>query len=138
MRVIVDTNILISALINPHGLPAKLIDAWRSQRYTLVTSAEQLLELGEVARRPALRKFVVPAQVGTFINDLRELAEVLVRLHKVDRSIDPADNFLLAMAEGGKADYLVSGDKRDVLALKRHGACHIVTTRQFVKVLGLD
>ncbi len=138
MRVVVDTNILLSALVNPHGLPATLIDAWRSQRYTLITSAEQLLEFGEVARRPKLRRFVVPARVGTFINDLRELAEVLVRLPEVDRSTDPADNFLLAMAEGATADYLVSGDKRHVLAIKRHGACHIVTSRQFAKVLGLD
>lgn len=137
MRVIVDTNILLSALINPHGSPAKLIDAWRSQRYTLVTSAEQLLEFGEAARRPVLRKFIVPARVGAFINDLRELADVLVRLPKVDRSIDPADNFLLGMVEAGRADYLVSGDKRHVLVLKRHGSCHIVTSREFVTVLGL-
>jgi putative PIN family toxin of toxin-antitoxin system len=137
MRVIVDTNILLSALINPHGLPAKLIDAWRLQRYTLVTSAEQLLEFGEVARRPALRKFIVPVRVGTFMNDLRELADVLVRLPKVDRSTDPADNYLLAMAEAGRADYLVSGDKRHVLVLKRHGPCHIVTSREFAMVLGL-
>ncbi|HVX90986.1 MAG TPA: PIN domain-containing protein, partial [Candidatus Paceibacterota bacterium] len=38
MRVIVDTNILLSALINPHGLPAQLIDAWRGARFQLVTS----------------------------------------------------------------------------------------------------
>ncbi len=40
MRVIVDTNILLSALINPHGLPAQLIDAWRGVRYRLVTSKD--------------------------------------------------------------------------------------------------
>lgn len=138
MRVVVDTNVLLSALVNPHGLPAKLIDAWRSQRYILVTSAEQLIELGDVARRPTLRKLIVPARVGALINDLRELAEVLVRLPKVDRSVDPADNFLLAMAEGGRADYLVSGDKRHVLVLGRHRACHIVTTRRMLTVLGLE
>lgn len=135
MRVIVDTNILLSALINPHGLPAQLMDAWRSARFQLITSQEQLLELGEVARRPALRKYIVPAQVGRFINDLRELAEVIVRLPHVDRSGDPADNFLLAMAVASNADYLVSGDKRDVLALKSHGSTHIVTTRQMILVI---
>lgn len=138
MRVVVDTNILLSALINPHGLPAKLIDAWRSKRYTLVTSAEQLIELGEVARRSTLSKLIVPARVGAFINDLRELAEVLVRLPKVDRSVDPADNFLLAMAGAGRADCLVSGDKRHVLVLERHGHCPIVTARHLAGVLGLE
>jgi len=138
MRIVVDTNVLLSALINPQGPPAKLIDAWRSQRCTLITSAEQLIELGGVARRPALRDLIIPARVGAFINDLRELAEVYARLPKVDRSIDPSDNFLLAMAEAGTADYLVSGDKRHVLALNSHGRTHIVTARQMLTILRLD
>jgi uncharacterized protein len=135
MRVVVDTNILLSTLINPHGLPAKIIDAWTYGRFELVTSGEQLLELGEVARRPALRAMIVPAKVGRFINDLRELAEVATDLPHVDRSSDPADNFLLAMAEAGRADNLVSGDKRHVLSLKKHGRTHIVTARQMTAVL---
>lgn len=138
MRVIVDTNILLSALINPHGLPANLIDAWRAARFELVTSRDQLLELGEVARRPALRKYIVPARVGRFMNDLRELSAVLGRLPRVDRSRDPGDNFLLAMAEASEADYLVTGDKRDVLSLSSHGRTHIVTVRQLLAVLNLS
>jgi uncharacterized protein len=138
MRIIIDTNILLSAPINPHGLPAQLIDAWRGARYQLITSQDQLLELGEVARRPALRKYIVPAHVGRFMNDLRELAEVIVRLPHVDRSPEPGDNFLLAMAAASNAQYLVSGDKRDVLALKSHGPTHIVTTRQMLSVLDLE
>ena len=137
MRVIVDTNILPSALINPHGLPAQLIDAWRGARFELVTSRDQLLELGHTARRPSLHKYLVPSRVGRFINDLRELAEVLIRLPPVDRSRDPGDNFLLAMAEASKAEYLVTGDKRDVLALDVHGRTRIVTTRQMLVVLDL-
>jgi len=135
MRVIVDTNILLSALINPNGLPAQLIDAWRGARFDLVTSRDQLLELGEVARRPELRRYIVPARVGRFINDLRELAEVLSRLPRVDRSRDPGDNFLLAMAEASGAEYLVTGDKRDVLVLEMHNRTRIVTTRQLLAVL---
>lgn len=135
MRVIVDTNILLSALINPNGLPAQLIDAWRGARFDLITSRDQLLELGEVARRPELRKYIVPPRVGRFINDLRELAEVLSRLPRVDSSRDPRDNFLLAMAEASGADYLVTGDKRDVLVLEMHNRTRIVTTRQLLAVL---
>lgn len=135
MRVIVDTNILLSALINPHGLPAQLIDSWRGARFQLVTSRDQLLELGGVARRPQLRKYIVPARVGRFINDLRALAEVASRLPHVDRSRDPGDNFLLAMAQASGADYLVTGDKRDVLVLETHERTHIVTTRRFLEIL---
>ena len=137
MRVVLDTNILLSALINPHGVPAELIVAWREQRFALVTSVEQLVELGEVARRPVLRARIVPARVGRFIHDLRRFAEVLRRLPQLDRSADPADNFLLAMAQVGKADYLVSGDRRGVLALKSHGVTRIVPARELLKVLGM-
>ena len=121
MRVVLDSNVLLSALINPHGVPAQLIVAWREQRYTLVTSIEQLMELGEVARRPVLRARIIPARVGRFIRDLHHFAEVLRRLPRVDRSSDWADNFLLATAQIGKADYLVSADQRGVLSLKTHG-----------------
>ena len=92
---------------------------------------------GHTARRPALRKYLVPSHVGRFINDLRDLAEVLIRLPSVDRSRDPGDNFLLAMAEASNAEYLVTGDKRDVLALDVHGRTRIVTTRQMLAVLNL-
>jgi putative PIN family toxin of toxin-antitoxin system len=135
MRVVLDTNILLSALINPHGPPAQLIVSWREGRFELVTSIDQLIELGDVARRPVLRARILPATVGRFINDLRKLAEVLKRLPRVDRSVDPADNFLLAMADAGKVDFLVSGDRRGVLALKAHGAAQIVRVRDLLDLL---
>jgi putative PIN family toxin of toxin-antitoxin system len=137
MRVVLDTNILLSALINPHGVPAELIVAWREQRFALVTSIGELVELGDVARRLVLRARIVPAKVGRFIHDLRRFAEVLRRLPQVNRSTDPADNFLLAMAQMGKADYLVSGDRLGVLALESHGATRIVRARELHKVLNI-
>ena len=137
MRVVLDTNILLSALINRHGIPALLIVAWRERRYDLLTSTEQLLELGGVARRPVLRARIIPSTVGRLIRDLRKLAEVLTRLPEVERSADPADNFLLAMVEAGAADYLVSGDRRGVLDLGTHGVTQIIKAREFLTVLGI-
>jgi hypothetical protein len=52
---------------------------------------------------------------------------VLDRLPLVERSRDPSDDYLFAMAEAGAAEYLVTGDRRDVLALKRHGNTVIIT-----------
>jgi len=137
MRVVLDTSILLSALINRHGTPAQLITGWRERRYDLVTSTEQLIELGDVARRPVLRARIVPSTVGRLIRDVRKLADVLTRLPAVERSTDPADNFLLAMAEAGNANYLVSGDRRGVLALGTHGITQIVRARDFLDVLGI-
>lgn len=135
LRAVLDTNVLLSGLLSPQGAPAGLLAAWRHGRFDLVTAAEQLVELGEVARRPVLKARLVPAHVGRFINDLRELALVVQRLPRVDRSIDPADNHLLGIAQAGNADYLVSGDRSGVLALASHGPTKIVTVAAFRDVL---
>src|SRR5947209_414752 len=71
------------------------------------------------------------------LNELRllDLATVLGKLPRVNVSRDPADNILLAMAVVGKADYLVSGDRKGVLALGRYKQTKIVTVRRMLKVL---
>ena len=70
------------------------------------------------------------------LNEIRVLAELAGPLPKVDVCADPAVNFLRAMSEAGKADYLVTGDGRDLLNLERHGSTRIVTARQAVAILG--
>jgi len=57
-------------------------------------------------------------------------------LPELDLSPDPDDNPVLAMAVAGRADYLVTGDKRDLLALKKVEKARIVTARALVKKLG--
>ena len=135
---VIDTNLLLSALINPHGLPATVIRAWVERRtFTLATCAYQLHELRTVSRRAELAKYIKPAQAGRLINQLQALALVAPEpLPTVDVSVDPFDNFLLGCAEATGAHYLVSGDKTDVLSLKRHGSTRIVTLRSFARAVG--
>ena len=71
------------------------------------------------------------------LNELRELAVYIEVKDKVDVSPDPADNFLFAMAQASQADYLVTGDKEDVLALGRHGKTQIITVRKLIEILKL-
>ena len=135
MRVILDTNVLVSALLNPGGVPARLLDAWFEGRYELLTSELPLEELRLVTRHPRVRRYIEPAIAGALVNDLRHFAERLTELPNVEASDDSADNFLLAMAEAGRAHYLVTGDKRDVLALKRHGPTRIVTAKRLLEIV---
>jgi uncharacterized protein len=137
VRLVLDTNLLISALISDQGAPARLLDAWDEQRFELLSCKEQLDELKSVSRRARLSPYMKRQDVGRFVNQLLSDALILTRLPPVDRSADPADNFLLAMAEASQADYLVSGDKRGVLALKKHGRTRIVTARSMTRILGL-
>jgi putative PIN family toxin of toxin-antitoxin system len=137
MRVVLDTNLLISALFTPESIPDALYRAWREGRFTLVTSEAQLEEFRRATRYPALRRFITPAAAGTMHNELQKLAIVIADLPTVDASKDPADNFLLATALKGKADYLATGDKRGLLAPKTFEHTRIVTARRLLKVLGV-
>ena len=77
----------------------------------------------------------MPALGNRLIEEMQDLAIFLHALPFVERSRDPNDNYLLAMAEAGGADYLVSGDKRHVLALHEHAGTRIVTLREFMAQL---
>jgi uncharacterized protein len=136
VRVVLDTNILIASLIVRGGTTDRIVRAWQQHGYTLLTSDEQIEELRRCFTRPAL----VPARIrrheaGRLINQLRRAAELVGDLPEVTRSADPFDNFLLAMAEEGAADYLVTGDKAGLLALKSHGRTRIVTAGTFAQAL---
>ena len=134
MRVVLDTGILIAALITKDTPPDQIYQAWRKRRFELVTSQWQLDEFRRVSRYPKLRKYLKPVEAGNLINGLRHQARLLKELPDVDLSEDPDDNPLLAMAIAGEVDYLVSGDKRDVLALKKVGKTPIITARRFLTI----
>jgi len=135
MRLVLDTNILMSALIVPTGFPDRLYQQWRGGRFILITSEKQLDEFRRVTRYPRLKPFLSPAAAGTMFNELRLLATFVTNLPLIDVSPDPDDNFLLAMAEAGQADYLVTRDKPGVLALGRHKNTHTVTVGHMVGLL---
>ncbi len=134
MRVVLDTNIFISALMSPRGSPFQAVKLWQEKRYDLVTSTWQIGELRDVSRRARVRKHLNAPYVGTLINALRDKALVLEELPPVDYSPDPDDNFIIAAALGGDAQYIVSGDKGDVLALSRVENVSIVNVRTFVEL----
>jgi putative PIN family toxin of toxin-antitoxin system len=137
MRVVLDTNILVSALISRSGPTDRLYVAWKDRRFQLVTSIEQLDEFRRVTRYPRVRKLMDPSAAGVMYNQLRISAIVLDKLPVVNRSRDPGDNFLLAMAEAGAAEYLVTGDKLDILSLKTHGITRIINPTSMLRMVGI-
>lgn len=132
MRLVIDTNVLISGLFSSTSLPAHLLVLWREGRFELLTSAAQLDELMRVTRYPKIRERLAPALAGRLINEIRDLAVLVRDLPVVTASPDPDDNYLLAMASAGAADFLVTGDKRDLLALKLYDGTKIMTVREFL------
>jgi len=135
VRVVLDTNVLISALLHDRSLPFQLVALWRQGRIVLLTSDEQLDEMRRVTRYPKIRARLNPAVAGRLVNELKQVATVIEDLPEVSISPDPWDNYLLATVEAGKADLLVTGDKADLLHLERHAGARIVTVRQCLKLV---
>lgn len=134
MRVVLDTNVLLSALISPHGAPDNLYNAWRASQFELVTSTAQLDELRRVSRYPKLKAILPAHRVGAMVNNMQR-AIVLEHLPNLPEGVevkDPNDVFLFAMALAGEADYLVTGDRRaGLLQLGTAGRARIVTPAIF-------
>ena len=134
MRVILDTNVLLGALISPHGPPDVIFRAWRAARFELVTSLAQLEELRRASRYPKLKAILPAHRVGTMVNNMQRaiVLDVLPSLPEAMDLNDPNDAFLLAMALASDADYLVTGDRRSGL-LQRNtiGRTRIVTPSKF-------
>lgn len=136
MRVVLDTNVLISALLSESGPPFLIIEAWLGGRFQLVTGTAQIAEFKRATHYHKLAPYLHRGAVGRLVNGLKSAEIVLRRLPRAEGSPDPADNFLLAMAIAGAADYLVSGDAPGLLALRRIGSTRIVSARRFARLIG--
>ncbi len=135
MRVVLDTNIIVSALIAPSGKPADIIRVWLAGKFTLLTCAAYVDELWATLQKPGVAKHGKPHAAGRLVNLVKKRAEDIDPLPRVRRSPDPTDDFLLALSEAGKADYLVTGDKNRLLALGRHKGTQIVSARDFAALV---
>jgi putative PIN family toxin of toxin-antitoxin system len=137
VRVVLDTYVLLSGLISARGIPALLIEAWLDRRFTLVCHALLLDELREVSRREEIRILLRPVEVGRLVNQITLITEMPAFLPHVRRSPNPRDDLLLSLCEAGPADWLVTGNKDDLLALERHGPARIVTAAALAEQLGI-
>ena len=138
VRLVLDTNILIGALITKGTPPDELYRAWLRGDIELVTSAAQIAELAEVLARPRIRRLVDADEANAILENLAVRALVLNDLPAVDFSPDPSDNPILAAAIAGNADFVVSGDKKHVLSLGEVDGIPVVTARDALKGLSLS
>jgi putative PIN family toxin of toxin-antitoxin system len=134
MRIILDTNILLSALLSPLGAPAQLLEAWERTRFTLVACDALIGELRDVAARSFFRGKLRASAAELLAAGLRDFSLFCRELPSGAIAPDPKDSYLLALAEASDADFLVTGD-REVLSLKQHKSTRIISPAQMVDVL---
>jgi putative PIN family toxin of toxin-antitoxin system len=137
MKVVLDTNVAVSAAVSPKGPPAEIVRAWRAHSLTWVTSAPLLDELERTLLSPRVRRHLAwgEDEIAEFLAAVRQAAEVTSPTRQIDViRDDPADNRVLEAAVSAQADYVVSGDHH-LLALKTHEGAQIVTPARFVAIL---
>jgi putative PIN family toxin of toxin-antitoxin system len=134
MRVILDTNILLSGILSPLGAPAKLLYAWERKIFTLVACDALIAEFRDVAGRPFFRVRLRASVAELLAAGLRDFSLYCRDLPSSPIAPDPKDSYLLAMAEAGQADFLVTGDK-ELLSLRRHKSTRIITPAAMIEIL---
>jgi putative PIN family toxin of toxin-antitoxin system len=112
VRVVLDSNVLISARLEPRGPSAKLLEAWADDEFDLIVSPQLLEELRGVLGRDRLRRWLTEEEAELFVQSLRDNATIIDD-PPLERGItrDPDDDFVVALARVAEADYVVSGDR---------------------------
>lgn len=113
MRVVLDTNVLVSGLLYPGSVPGRIVSAWREGRFDLVLSLEQLTEIGRVLAHRTIRRILKwdDETIGRFLRQLLLRAETVEPAALVGVEVrDPADAPILGSLVAAKADWLVTGD----------------------------
>jgi len=137
MRAVIDTNILIRALLKPSGTVAPILDNLRHGAFAALYSSELLQEIIEVLGRPRFQtKYGIQSQdVETLIALLVLRGEEVIPRRKIEICRDPKDNKILEVAVEGRADAIVSGDE-DLRVLHPFEGIPILTPRDFLSKLG--
>lgn len=138
LRAVFDTNLFVSSVLIPEGLPAQALDAWRDHQFLLLTSPAIMAETASTLSYDRIRRKyqITQEDIADLLALLAAEAEIVPGEAKVAGSVpeDPDDEIVLACALDGQADMIVSGDKH-LLSLGQFGSIPILTVRQFLGVL---
>lgn len=131
MRVVLDTNILVSAILGKEL--GEIVDYWDRGAFRVIVSAEIMAEYTAVLARP---KFKLDTElVVAIISYVERKAEWVSPTEKIKQiQSDPKDDIFIECAVSGKADYIVSGDNH-LLALSQFRDIPIVTPRHFLNLV---
>ena len=132
IRVVIDTNIVVSAMLRSDGLPEAVFNLAIGHREIRMYFSEPVMaEYEEVLRRP--RFDIQPDKVTNALARIRETGLVVTPTVSVTAARDPDDNIFLECAQSAEAEYLVTGNLKDFPRVWL--TTRIVTAREFMEVI---
>lgn len=136
IRAVIDTNLIVRAVIKPEGTVGPLLRGLRDGGYTLLYSEPLLIELADVLNRPRIRqKYGLSTQdIETVLALILLRGEAVSPARRIDVCRDPKDNMILEAAVAGQADLISSGDE-DLLSLREFERIPIVVPAEFLRRL---
>lgn len=132
IRVVIDTNVVVSANISDEGLPGSILDLAANTKILMVVSEPILAEYQEVLRRPRLK--LDPLKIKNALAVIRSTSRLVKPIRTVKKSPDESDNRFYECAEAGKANFLITGNIRHFP--ESHKGTRIVTPREFIELIG--
>lgn len=125
LRVVIDTNVLLSGIAYPVSVPGRILGAWRHGSIDVLLSAYILDELRRVLPRLASRHGLTLAEIDDLVDMLSIQAEIILPLTIRDPDLrdihdQPVLGTLLAAQKNAGADYLITGDKDLLVLAGRH------------------
>ena len=134
IKIILDTNILISFLISKD---LNFLDKlFVKTNVKLLFSRESLVEFLEVIERPKINKYFSSIKLDILLHQLNKVYIFIETKSELKVCRDQDDDFLLILAKDGNADYLITGDK-DLLVLNPFGKTNICTPLEFKNLFNL-
>ncbi len=145
VKVLIDTNVFVSSLINPQGPPAKVINAWIEGKFDCIISIPLLEEIADILETPRIRiKYSISTEeIGKFLQLIAWRSQEVNVSGKFKLCRHPSDDSILETEVIGGAKYLVTRDddiKRDINLIKQmqsHGV-KVVTVQIFLELLRKD
>lgn len=132
-KIVIDTNLYVSALINLNSRE-RLDQVLENRSFEILLDISLLKELFEVCFRPKFSRWVNVEQTQSFLEIITERSTIIETTSVIKFSPDPKDDFLLALCQDGKADYLLTGNKIDLLDLKQFGKTSIFSLTDFLNL----
>ena len=142
LKVVIDTNVWISALINPYGYPARLRKSFEQGLFQCIVSAPMIEELIEVLNRPRIRnKYnITTEEIEELVVLIEERSENVLLIGNIDLCRDADDNMIIETALKGQAFFIVTRDddiKFDskISSFLNHHNITVTTIANFLEIL---